>query len=77
MSDKLDFLDLAIVWRRGDEQVNETKGYELNYIECDSEMDDIFRRVSGFYAKDNSNKNWEKKMCTFQLKMYKWDKDIR
>lgn len=52
LPEDLDFVDIAVVWRRGNEQENETKGYELNYLENDMEMDDVFRRVSGFYSKD-------------------------
>jgi hypothetical protein len=51
ISEKINFVDLAIRWKRGTQQTNETKGYEVNYLECDMEMDDVFRRVSGFYGK--------------------------
>lgn len=77
ISDKIDFVDLAIVWQRGPEQSNETKGYELNYIEFDLEMNEVFRRVSGFYSNDKDFKTFNKKMCTFILKEYKWTGDKR
>ena len=48
LSDELSIVDLAVEWQRG-EQINETKGYEMNYIECDYVMDEVFKRVSGFY----------------------------
>ena len=38
----VDFVDLAVVWNRGKKQINETKGYELNYLEEDIQMDEVF-----------------------------------
>lgn len=69
--EELDFVDLAVVWKRG-AQENETKGYELNYLENDMEMDEVFRRVSGFYSKNKKQfSDVENKTCLFQLKEYK------
>jgi hypothetical protein len=67
LSDKLDFVDLAVVWDRGD-QTNESKGYELNYIEIDSPMNETFRRISGF--KQKGENVWEEKKCVFKLVQY-------
>ena len=77
LPEKLDFVDLTVVWQRGTEQQNETKGYEMNYLECDQEMDEVFRRVSGFYSKDRHFQTVEPKMCTFYLKEYKWKDGLR
>ena len=74
MNDKLDFVDLAIIWERAD-QSNETKGYELNYIECDCPMSEVFRRVSGFHQQGNGN--WEEKSCSLKLVKYKHDENGR
>lgn len=65
LNEKLDFVDLSIVWKRGQEQENETKGYEMNYLECDQEMDETFKRVSNFYSKDSAFTKVEEKMCSF------------
>jgi hypothetical protein len=65
LSEKLDFVDFSVVWKRGNEQENETKGYEMNYLEFDQEMDEVFKRVSRFYSKDANFSTWEQKMCTF------------
>lgn len=40
-----------MVWKRGLKHTNESKGYELNYLEYDAKMDEEFKRVSGFYLK--------------------------
>lgn len=77
LPENLDFVDLAIVWRRGTEQVNETRGYELNYLENDMEMDEVFRRVSGFYSKDPEFNKIQEKQCIFELKEYKQLNDKR
>ena len=63
LSDKIDFVDLGVIWDRGD-QTNETRGYELNYIEIDAPMNETFRRVSGFKTKKDG---WEEKKCKFKL----------
>lgn len=47
----------------------------MNYLECDQVMDETFKRVSNFYSKDSKFTKVEEKMCTFQLKEYKWVKD--
>jgi len=65
LSEKLDFVDFSVVWKRGAEQENETKGYEMNYLEFDQDMDEVFKRVSGFYSKDAKFSTWEQKLCTF------------
>jgi hypothetical protein len=66
-----------MVWRRGKKQINETKGYELNYLENDMEMDEVFHRVSGFYSKDPIFNKVEEKHCEFLLKEYKQKDDKR
>ena len=69
LSENTDFVDLAVVWKRGPEQSNETKGYELNYIEYDDKMDEVYKRISGFYTLKKSNiPYYESKYCIFQLK---------
>ena len=70
LSEKINFIDLAIVWRRGQEQENETKGYEMNYLECDQEMNEVFKRVSGFYVKKGTFNKFEEKNCEFLVKEY-------
>ena len=82
---EIDFVDLAVVWKRGPQQ-DEThngpglyKGYELNHIEVDCHMDhrnpsreaEVFQRVSGFYQ--DGKGNWDKKFCHFQIKHYEYD----
>lgn len=74
LSDKLNFIDLAIVWRRGQEQENETQGYEMNYLENDQAMNEVFKRVSGFYLKKGSNTEFEEKNCEFLVKEYQQNK---
>ena len=74
LSDKIDFIDFAIIWDRGD-QTNDTKGYELNYIECDCPMNETFRRISGFKQKNDGA--WEEKKCTFKLMSYEHDDNGR
>jgi hypothetical protein len=76
LAEELDFVDLSVVWKRGGQE-NETKGYELNYIEVDMEMDEVFRRVSKFYSKSKNFSAIEDKICVFQLKEYKQLKDKR
>jgi hypothetical protein len=49
----------------------------MNYLEYDQEMDEVFRRVSGFYSKNSKFTSWERKLCTFQLKEYKWVGEVR
>ena len=78
LPESLSVVDLAVVWQRG-EQINETKGYEMNYIECDYEMDEVFKRVSGFYydkKSKNENNPWIQKYCIFKLKEYKQSENI-
>lgn len=60
-----------MVWKRGTDQTNETKGYELNYLENDYDMDEVFKRISGFYVNKNDIKKgvdepiYESKWCVF------------
>ena len=79
LSEKVNFIDLCVVWKRGENQANETKGYELNYLEYDADMDEVFKRISGFYSKKKSDKDeplFESKYCMFQLKLYEHKGDL-
>ena len=64
LSDKLDYVDLTIVWERGPHKYTSTP-YELNYLDYDEEMKDVFRRITSFNKlKDNT---WEQSPSTFRL----------
>ena len=49
------------------------KGYELNYIERDYVIDEVFKCVLGFY---HNKLHFEEKYCTFRLKEYKHSQNI-
>lgn len=59
-------IELCVVWKRGPES-QKSQVYELNEIEHDTDMTDIFTKVSSFYSKDNIT--FEKKMCNFGIMM--------
>ena len=69
LSDLINLVDLAVVWRRGSQE-NETKGYVMNYIDFDQKMEDVFFRISGFYIK---NQQFQDKFFTIMLKEYTLD----
>ena len=52
INEKVDFVDLAIMTelpeQSNDKPTNETRGCELNYIENDTPMSEVFRRVQSF-----------------------------
>ena len=57
---------VQVVWKRGEKETQEGALVDLNNIEVDCELNDVFIKESSFYK---SGEVWQPKMCEFQLKM--------
>mmetsp|Transcript_21934 Transcript_21934/g.34072 ORF Transcript_21934/g.34072 Transcript_21934/m.34072 type:complete len:195 (+) Transcript_21934:16-600(+) len=57
---------VQVVWRRGTASTEKSTKVDLNNIETDAELNDVFKKVSSFYSKDNGN-IYEPKMCSFDV----------
>lgn len=53
--------EVQVIWKRGPE-IQEGKKVDLNNIEVDAELEDVFTKASSFYT---SGGVWEPKMCEF------------
>ena len=57
---------VQVVWKRGAKETQEGALVDLNNIEVDSDLKDVFIKDSSFYK---SGEVWQPKYCEFQLKM--------
>jgi hypothetical protein len=59
---------VQVEWQRGPTTEKSNK-YDLNNIEVDVEMTDVFSKVSSFYSKDGGQ-TFEPKLCHFHILLF-------